>query len=169
MILIKIIIYSLIFLSCSAIGILISKKYSNRTNELKDFKNALNMFKTKLNFTYEPIPEIFNEISERINSNVGYIFKIASFNMKKYSAGEAWNQAIESEILSIGDEDRKALSTLGKMLGETDITGQISQIEITINFLEEQIRQAQSDKIKNEKMYRTLGMVIGMSIVIILM
>ena len=46
--------------------------------------------------------------------------------------------------------------------------GQLSQIEITESFLEEQIRQAQEEKNKNEKLYQKLGMTIGLGIVIIL-
>jgi len=75
MLLVKILIYSFIFLSCSLIGILISKKYVNRVNELKEFKNALNIFKTKVRFTYEPIPEIFNQMSLNLIPNVANIFK----------------------------------------------------------------------------------------------
>ena len=67
----------MILLSSSYIGILISKKYSNRVKELKEFKNALNIFSTQIKFTYEPIPTIFLQISERLKSNVGYIFKNA--------------------------------------------------------------------------------------------
>ena len=52
--------------------------------------------------------------------------------------------------------------------GATDIQGQISQIEVTETFLDEQIRQAQEEKNKNEKLYKKLGMSIGMAIVIIL-
>ena len=51
----------------------------------------------------------------------------------------------------------------------TDAEGQLSQIEITESFLEEQIRQAQEEKNKNEKLYQKLGMTIGLAIVIILM
>ena len=65
MLIIKMIIYSSIFLTCSIIGILKSRKYVYRVNELREFKNALNIFKSKVNFTYEPIPEIFDQISER--------------------------------------------------------------------------------------------------------
>ena len=102
----KIIIYSCIFLSCSAIGLLISKKYEERVNQLKEFKNALNMFKTKIKFTYEPIPEIFEEISKQMQTNTGRIFKLASCNMVVLTAGEAWNMAVDTNILSINEIGR---------------------------------------------------------------
>ncbi len=164
----KIVIYTCIFLSSSAIGILVSKKYEDRVSELKEFKNALNMFKTKIKFTYEPIPEIFEEISKQINSNTGKIFKLASSNMEVLAAGDAWNMAVDTNILSINEEDRSILKNLSKLLGQTDIDGQINQIELTSKFLDEQIVKAEKEKSKSEKMYRTLGMVIGLAIVIIL-
>ena len=169
MLILKIIVYSVIFLTSSLIGILISKKYLNRVNELIEFKNALNLFKTKIRYTYEPIPEIFREISTTTNSNIGNVFKLAANKMNLLTAGEAWGMALKMEDLNINDEDRNVLNNLSKLLGKTDVQGQVSQIEITQNFLDEQIKKAELNRIKNEKMYRTLGMVIGLAIVIVLM
>ena len=165
---IKIIIYTFIFLSCSLIGILISKKYINRVNELKEFKNALNIFKTKIRYTYEPIPEIFYEISENISPCVSTVFKQAAGKMDILAAGEAWNLALKMDNLNINEEDKNALKNLSKLLGKTDLQGQINQIEMTSDFLDEQIKKAEKEKDKNEKMYRTLGMILGLTIVIIL-
>ena len=72
-------------------------------------------------------------------------------------------------IKNINDEDRLALSNLSRLLGKTDVTGQLNQIELTTDFLEGQIKKAEQQRDKSEKMYRTLGMLIGMAIVIILM
>lgn len=164
----KILIYSCIFLTCSAIGILKSQKYTHRVDELKEFKNALNMFKTKIKFTYEPLPEIFKQISASISPNIGSIFKIASYNMSFFPAGDAWSKAIDTDILNINSEDKKLLKDLSKLLGATDVEGQISQIEVTENFLNEQIKKAEKERDKNELMYRKLGIIIGLGIVIIL-
>ena len=165
---IKIIIYSFIFLSCSLIGILFSKKYVNRVKELKEFKNALNIFKTKIRYTYEPLPEIFREISENVSSNISAVFSQAVGKMDVLTAGEAWNLALKGDTLNIDDEDRNVLKGLSKLLGKTDLEGQLSQIEMTSDFLDEQIKKAEIKKDKNEKMYRALGMIMGIAIVIIL-
>ena len=165
---IKIIIFTFIFLSSSAIGILISKRYEERVKELKDFKICLNMFKTKIQFTYEPIPEIFNQVANSMDTKPGKIFEFASNNMKLLKAGDAWNLALDTNNLNINEEDKNILKNLSKLLGQTDIKGQLNQIEITSTFLDEQIKKAEEEKLKNEKMYRSLGMVIGLAIVIIL-
>ena len=169
MLTIKILIYTFIFLTTSGIGILKAKKYVYRVEELKEFKTALNTFKTKLKFTYEPIPEIFKQISENINSNIGNIFKIASNNMKTDIASASWNSAVETASLNITAEDKCILKNLSNLLGETDLEGQISQIDLTTNFIEEQIAKAERERQKNERLFRTLGMTVGLAIVIILM
>ena len=60
----KYILLILIFLLSTAIGMVISKMYENRVTELKEFKNNLNIMKTKIKFTYEPLEEIFKQISK---------------------------------------------------------------------------------------------------------
>ena len=50
---IKMFILILIFLASLQAGKIISKKFFSRVSELKDMKNALNMFLTKIRFTYE--------------------------------------------------------------------------------------------------------------------
>ena len=47
----KIILLISIIVASTFIGILFSKKYSNREKELKEIKSALNIFATKIKFT----------------------------------------------------------------------------------------------------------------------
>ena len=60
------------------------------------------------------------------------------------------------------------LKKLGKLLGQTDVEGQISEIEVVTKFLDTQLSNAEEERNKNEKMYRTLGIVSGLTIAIIL-
>ena len=46
--------------------------------------------------------------------------------------------------------------------------GQVNQIELTNQFVETQISKAQTELAKNEKLYKTLGTVLGIVIVILL-
>lgn len=52
--------------------------------------------------------------------------------------------------------------------GKTDVEGQVSQIELTITFINNQISKAELEREKNEKLYKTLGGIIGLALVIIL-
>ena len=171
MIFIKYILIFFIFTIFSLIGNLYSKKYINRLNELEKLKSALNIFKAKIKFTYLTIQEIFNQIYENNQDNIGEIFKNANDYMNEESSQAAWERALENakEKTSLNEEDITALKTLGKMLGNTDVEGQVSQIELTEQIISERIENAKLDKERNSKLYKTLGITTGLTIAIILM
>lgn len=168
MFLFKIILLIFIVAASTILGILLSKKYSNREKELKEMKSALNIFATKIKFTYEPIPNLFLEISNKIGGNIGQIFARASSRMKDESASDAWTNALSEVKSNLLEEDIVILKNLGRLLGQTDVEGQLSEIEVVMQFLDTQLENARQEKIKNEKMYRTLGIVTGLTIAIIL-
>jgi stage III sporulation protein AB len=168
MIIIKFIILSGIFCLSTACGITISRKYITREKELKEMLNALNIFEEKIKFTYEPIPDVFKEISEKCISSIGNIFKSASDNMQIMSAGEAWEKAIDESETKLNKGDKDTIKGLAKMLGQMDLDGQVNEIRLTMKFLENKIEDAQMERKKNEKLYKTLGATIGLAIVIIL-
>lgn len=156
MLLIKFIFLIMILVASSYIGIMVSNKYKDRVIELKEIKKGLNIFETKIKYTYEPVPDIFNEISKNLNENMGDIFKRASKEMESLSAKLAWEKAVEESKTSMKKEDIDVVKGLGKLLGKTDIEGQVSQIELTNKFLDEQIETAKKEYLKNEKLYKTL-------------
>ena len=167
MIFVKILILILVFGSSFSIGKLIAGKYINRVKESKEMKSALNIFETKIKFTYESVPEIFEQIGNQMEGNIGSVFKESSKKMKDVSAGEAWIQSIEKTESNLNKEDKEILKKLGKLLGRIDADGQISEIELVSNFLDTQIDIAENERNKNEKMYKTLGGIIGLTLVII--
>ena len=98
---IKLIILNLILVSSTIIGITFSKKYTYRVKELQEMKNALNIFMTKIKFTYEPIPSTFLYISEKVEGNVSKIFKNATEEMENKPAGEAWDKSLDAIVTKL--------------------------------------------------------------------
>ena len=113
---IKYCILFVIFIVSTGIGTLISKKYINRVLELKEIKNALNILKTKIKFTYEPLPEIFKEMSQNLEYSIGEIFYITSLKMQTIPVKEAWCDTINNLNLNLNEEDKNILKGLGKLL-----------------------------------------------------
>ena len=107
---------SLVFIISALIGKYISQKYRDRLEELEEIKNALNIFKSKIKFTYEPIPEIFGEISKNTNYNISKLFKQATENMQNETAALAWETAIDEFSGNLNKEDKQAIKTLSKLL-----------------------------------------------------
>ena len=168
MLMIKYFILIVILCASTGIGLLVSKKYKDRVIELREFRNALNILENKIKFTYEPLQEIFDQMSENLIENVANIFKKTKSNLRKMETQEAWNDAIEECKLNLNSEDISIIKNFSKLLGKTDVEGQISEIKLTSSFIDTQIEKAEKEKEKNEKLYKTLGTVVGLEIVIIL-
>ena len=56
----------------------------------------------------------------------------------------------------------------GKLLGKIDLIGQVNEINLTMKLIEKQIEKAEIEKNQNTKLYKTMGIVLGMGICIIL-
>lgn len=70
MITIKCIILFSIFISSSFLGIALANRYKYRVKDLKEMRSALNIVKTKIEYTYEPLPQVFLDISNEYKSEV---------------------------------------------------------------------------------------------------
>ena len=99
------------------------------------------------------------------------MFKEAYLNIKTLCAKEAWDLAVEDskDFMSLNKEDINLIKSLGNMLGKTDVNGQISEITVSIGFIDSQIEKAEEECKKNERMYKSLGSIAGLAIVIILL
>lgn len=105
-----------VFLSSTLIGKYISQKYKFRLEELEEMKNALNIFKSKIKFTYEPIPEIFDEISKNTYQTISKLFKNAKEKMERENASVAYEKSVDEIEGNLKKEDKQTLKTLSKLL-----------------------------------------------------
>lgn len=155
----------------TSIGFLLSKRYSDRLKELNDISSLVNILKNKIKFTHKPLGEILEEISTiKKDTKILEIFSKTGEKLEDRKIEEAWNEAISEEkfYLNLRNEDIQLIRTLGNVLGKTDVEGQMSEINQFDNLLKIQIKNAEDEKNKNSKMYKSLGTIIGLAIVIIL-
>ena len=150
------------------IGYLISKKYTNRVIELKEMQIALDILENKIEFTYEPLKDIFKEMKMMLKGNVAELFSNVSNNLDEYCVEKSFSKAIKNVNMNMLKEDLEVLKNLSKTLGKTEKDGQVSQIELTKTFIESQIKKAEKEEEKNSKLYKTLGATIGLAVVILL-
>ena len=113
---IKYIMLFFVFVLSTLIGKYISNKFIFRLKELEEMKNALNIFKSKIKFTYEPIPEIFEEISINTKSNISKLFVSAKEKMENETASVAWEESIDEVSSNLNKEDKQVIKTLSKLL-----------------------------------------------------
>lgn len=160
MIVVKFVMLGLIVWICSYLGNIKAKAFEKRYLELKKFKRGLGIFKSKLEFTYEPISEIFTDISRFVYEGEDNIFK-------RFIENNDWDLAVEEED-NFEDSDKEVVKSFGKMLGKLDKDGQLNEIYLADGFVNKQIESAFEIKQKNEKLYKVLGRSVGIAIAIVL-
>ncbi len=168
------IIGSIIVITASSfIGVFISKDCSKRPLQLKLLQSLIQMLENEIRFLSNYIPDAFKRISESVDNPVTEFFRATIDNLNNDSglnASQAWEMAISSNIYktALNREDRDILINFGKMLGNSDIEGQIKNIGFVLHQLSLQEKKAEENKKKNETLYKTLGFLGGIAVVLIL-
>lgn len=154
----------------TSIGFLLSKSFTERLKELKNLQKLIKIMQDKIKFTHKPLSEIFEETALTEKTKISQIFIKTSEKIKNMSTQDAWNEAILEErfFLNLKNDDIELIKSFGNMLGKTDVEGQMSEINQFINLLDGQIIIAEKESMKNSKMYKSLGTIVGLGIVTIL-
>jgi stage III sporulation protein AB len=170
--LVKLIGSIIIVVTASALGAIYAKSKADRVRQLNGFISAFNMLEVEIGFALSLLPEAFMKIAKIFDRRIGEIFEYVSKMIvdSKINASEAWNIALEKGFpnLSLSGEDKEALRELGSSLGEVDAESQIKNIRLIIERLKKHMINAEEDKQKSEKLFKNLGVISGLAILLIL-
>ena len=107
---------------------------------------------------FKKVSFLFHDIKEYlINNKDKSLFESFKYNLEK-SKSDLYLQSDDIEILL----------SLGRVLGTSDTLDQQKHFKTTIMNLERSQDDAKENKDKNAKMYRSLGVLFGSAVVIIL-
>ncbi|NLI69288.1 MAG: hypothetical protein GX364_00270 [Firmicutes bacterium] len=158
--------------ACYLWGEFKARSFTVHLQQLQQFRQAFNLLSAEISYTGTPLPAAFKNISARIGGAVGNIFEEAAERILAggdVSAGEAWREAVSDTFprLSISQDDRRIIGQLGASLGMVDREGQIKQIGLVLSLLEDALQDAHEKRQRNERMWRYLGLLGGLMLVII--
>ncbi len=162
-----------VFCICTILGFSFGNRYSKRLNGLYDLQELARLLHTELIVFLTPIPIALDNISERTSENMS---EILTFMIKKIEEDEIgdlftiFNEAsyLLKEKFSLEQDDIDVFMSLGKVIGKSNRENQELQIGYVLNSLQELIQEAKEEKTRYEKMYGSLGIILGLGIVIIL-
>ncbi len=171
---VKFILILLVFILATVIGYLLAGRYKTRVTELNDLIFALDVFETKIKYTYDSLTTSFLYIADNLKTKVYRLFYITAEILKEnrnVSAGDCFKQVIDDEkiFLALNKDDIEIIKGLGVSLGQVDIDGQLKTIKLVSDSLKKQLDEAIDDNKKNFKLYRNMGVLSGLVIMIILL
>ncbi|WP_032121682.1 stage III sporulation protein SpoIIIAB [Clostridium amazonitimonense] len=165
--------FLMIFISCSLAGFVYAESLKKRTSQLKELERCLNHLQNEIFYTHTPLPEAMLNISLKSKYVFKDIFKDVADDLKQNMVKDVYesfdkNLEKHKKSLNINMEDKNIILDLAKSLGESDIQSHISIFSITLKNLQEQIEIALDKSKKDMKVYRYLGISIGLMIIIFL-
>ncbi len=169
---IKIIGSALLMCATSLMGFSLAADCSKRPKVLRELQVLMQMFENEISYLSNLLAQSFERIYTSSKTDASLLFKDAAKNLSLpgITADMAWEKAVENTAAKLGlsNEDKAILITFGKMLGSSDLEGQINNINLVSSQLKLQEMKAEQMRQKNEKMYKSLGVLSGLAIVVVL-
>jgi len=170
--LIKIIIFFILFFSVVIIGYLISMKYSLRVKEISYYLWAITYLETEIIYYSTPLPIAIKKASIRVHDSIRDVFHTIYellTNNDGLKIEEIWVRGLKINSInsSLKEDDIQVLVDFGKGLVIGDKSIQKKHFEYTKLLLEEQRRKATEERETSGKMYKKLGILLGLALVII--
>ena len=155
-------------------GIYYGNLETYRMRDLLEFKKALSILRSQIEYARTPLPEAMQAISARVRKPLGKIFEMCA-ELLVYERNEKvvhiWEASVEQhkEALFLTEEDVSQFKGFGAQLGNLDSYAQIMNISMLIGYIDERVGHLNESRDKNRKLYRSLGVLGGALIVIIFM
>lgn len=173
MILVKFISSIGIFLSCAILGQLYGGKYSTRLQNLIYLEQCIKILETEIVFGATPMPDALHNVFKKGNSKVSFVFEAIKEDLIVNKPNNLISSFISVENmlyskLSLKKEDVEMFLSLGRVLGTSDRNDQQKNFQLTLNQINSLIYEAKDEKYKNEKLYKSLGVISGIGLIILL-
>ncbi|MCL2405282.1 MAG: stage III sporulation protein AB [Defluviitaleaceae bacterium] len=158
---------------CTAIGFYFAAKEGFRVRDLQEFKKALQILSSEIEHMRAPLPTACINISKRTTRHVSELFLNFSQLLEANdgeTAYQLWAQVIESQKphAHLADEDWDVFDGFGKTLGYLDKHMQQSAITYAIEYIDEKTASLLTQADKDKRMYRSLGIISGLLLAIVL-
>lgn len=168
----KIIGMILVITSCSGLGLIYSTRLKKRVEDFIRYKKALILLKNEINYSVTPLPEAFEYVGKKIEGHIGNYFTVISEELKKKISGNIntifkEHAFRELEETCLNKKDIENIVSFSSNLGVLDKESQLNNIKLQIEVVEEEINNAREDESKNGNLFKTLGVLAGIFIIII--
>ncbi len=163
-----------IFGTSSIIGFSYGQVFTLRYENLLYLEQCIKILETEIVFATSPLPEALSNVARKGKARVSFVFEEIKKDLISNRRDSIYESflAIEKilyENFHFKKEDVEIFISLGRVLGSSDRLDQAKIFRLILNQIEGQIGEAKEEKNQNEKLYRSLGIITGIGIVILLL
>lgn len=170
---IRIIFNSIIIIFSSILGYVYGNIYTKRARNLLDLQYCIRILESEIINGNLPLPQALHNTYIKGRGKIKILFNEIKEDLLVNKREDVYSSfLIQRDILrdryAFKDLDIEIFLYLGKILGKTNKIDQEKKFSFVITQLDNHYIEAESEKKKNTKLYRTLGFLLGLGVVIIL-
>ncbi len=164
----------IVLFGCGYLGILFSIKFKKRIKQLAELQQAMCELEHNIEFLQIPIGDGLNFVSKHCETELKSVFLYMSERLQTSPVCDMerlWRRGFEKyrQALALKDEDIEIMIDFSKSLGSGNREKEKNNIKVTSMRLKIAEDEARIEQEQNSKMYRGLGFLFGIFVVIILM
>lgn len=152
---------------CAAAGIAASGKLARRVRQLEAAVGLTELIGSELRYTLAPMHEVMAHLAT-LPDALAFITQCAVLCRAGEAYPQAWKRAVRECPGALCEEDIHILLHMGAVLGTVDIDGALGELEYARFALRQRHTDALSRKERLGGLYRTLGVLAGAAIVVVL-
>lgn len=163
----------LILAAFTLFGFLQSRQYSRRPRQIRQLILLLQRMETEIVYGFTHLPEALRTLGMQIAAPLNMMFTRMANEMHAgsgKSVKEVWQEAVEEDwkLTSMKQNEKEILIQLGFTLGITDRDDQVKHLRLGIVQLQTEEEMARDEQQRYEKMWKSLGVLAGAFIVILI-
>lgn len=166
---IKCIFVMLIIAIPTIIGLKKSRRYDEREQVLKESALIFKRISRDIKYNLTTVPNAIEASRQDLTTDLKDILGSISTSILDNTYSEMKVSGEIAGITVLKPYDKQVIANGISTLGTTDVDTQLNILENTIVTIEDLEKEAKEDKNKNSKLYRTLGLVTGLMLAIVVM
>lgn len=160
----------LVLLCTTLLGLTMAQALGGRVLALQKSISALDALEKDLAYSMAPPDEVVHRLAGMQSLSVAaYLASCAHLCKKGMPFPHAWRKAVQENRGALDLADAQVLEALADTLGQCDLNTQLSQLRQTGAQLAQRLEQARDEYNARAKLYRTMGVLTGMFIVIVML
>lgn len=158
----------MIIMTTSLIGTNFSGALTQRVKRLKNIEIMFDTMATLIKFKAATTGEILSELAKDATfDDLIFIHNARSSYEDSNPFPQAWKDGVDSDI-SLKDDEKQLLFSAGRSLGTSDCDGQLSMLEIYRHNIAGMYERAKEESVNKGRLYRSLGVLTGVFISVML-
>ena len=153
---------TVILLSCAAFGNFLALQMKRRAATLETCRLMIGRFESEIRYNHAELGGIIHTLSEEPCMENLLFIKSCRLKLGRMDFYSAWEEALRLNPCSLCRQDMDVLCSFARQAGTSDIETQLTQCRYYEEQLDRRAEEAKMEYEKKGKLYRSLGVSLGL-------